>query len=247
MTRTPIWAMAVGVLALTLGPGASDAAAQQRASGGAVIGYVAAGVSAIGTGELDDRLAALGYPAIGRTATGIAIGAYLLLESGVMLGGEWNGLITDAQTHEGRDVGLGGGYGTLGVGYAVDLSPRVRVYPRLGVGGGGMGLWVERDGEAVGFDDALADPELHAPPHGPGDPGSELVLNRDGAVLDLGGGAELLPGGWGRGLLIGLRLGYLVAPFSGEWRLDERRVTGGPAATIGGPYVRVTIGGGPAW
>lgn len=247
MTRIVRRAMTVGLLALTLGVGAADAAAQARGSRGAVIGYVAAGVSGLGTGELDDRLAARGYPTFGRTAAAVAIGAYLLLDGGVMLGGEWNGLITDAQTHQGRDVGLGGGYGTLGVGYSVALSPRVRVYPRLGLGGGGMGLWVERDGDAVGFDEALADPELYGAPDSGGGTGSELIMNRDGAVLDLGGGAEFLPGGWGRGLLIGLRLGYLVAPFSGDWRLDERQVTGGPASTIGGPYIRVVIGGGPRW
>ena len=237
----------VGLLALALGLGAADAAAQEGGRRGAVVGYVAAGVSGIGTGELDDRLAARGYPSFGRTASGVAIGAYLLLEGGVMLGGEWHGLIMDEQTHEGRDVGLGGGYGTLGVGYAVEISPRARIYPRLGLGAGGMGLWIQRAGAEVGFDEVLSNPDPYARPDSTGEAGSELSMNRGGVVLDLGGGAELLPAGWGRGLLIGVRVGYLIAPFDGRWQLDERPVSGGPAATIGGPYLRVMIGGGPRW
>jgi hypothetical protein len=74
------------------------------------------------------------------------------------------------------------------------------------------------------------------------------VLSRGGVVVDLGAGLELLPGGPGRGPMIGLRLGYLATPFSTEWKLDGtgNGVTahGGPAATIAGPYVRLVVGGG---
>ena len=73
------------------------------------------------------------------------------------------------------------------------------------------------------------------------------MLSRGGLVVDLGGGAELLPGGRGRGPLIGVRLGYLVARFGSgsNWQLYDRTATGGPAATIAGPYVRVVVGA--AW
>jgi hypothetical protein len=44
--------------------------------------------------------------------------------------------------------------------------------------------------------------------------------------------------------MIGLRVGYLAMPFAADWRLDERPVRGGPAATLAGPYVRVVVGTG---
>ena len=235
------------LLAMALGAAEARAQGSGGGSGGAVVGYVAAGVSSIGTGDLDGSLAAGGYPTFGRTAAGVAIGAYLLLDGGVMLGGEWHGLIMDEHEHQGRDVGLGGGYGTLGVGYAMKVSPRVRIYPRLGVGGGGMGVWIQRDGAEVGFDEVLANPDLYARPDTAAGGGGEVVMNRGGAVLDLGGGAELLPGGWARGLMVGVRLGYLVAPFEGSWRMDDRPVRDAPSASIGGPYLRVIVGGGPSW
>jgi hypothetical protein len=230
-----------GLLALALGAGgaAPAPAGAQAALLGPGAAVVAAGVSGIATAELDDRLAARGYPTFGRTATALGLGAYRVLASGVLLGGEAQGLIMGEEAHEGRVVGLGGGYATLGVGYLMKRSARVRVYPRLGLGAGGLALWIESAADTVGFDEVLANPRPA--------PGRQPVLSHDGVVLDLGAGAELLPGGRGRGPLIGLRLGYLVARFgsASNWQLYEDTARDGPAATIAGPYVRVVIGG--AW
>lgn len=233
-----------GLLALALGAGGAGSAEGQQALLGPGAAFVAAGASRIATGELDDRLAARGYPTFGRTATSLGLGAYRVLASGVMLGAEFNGLVIGDgdEAHEGREVGLGGGHATLGVGYMVELSPRARVYPRLGLGAGGLALWVENEAaDTMGFDEVLADPRpLPARDR-------ETVLSRDGVVVDLGVGAELLPGGRGRGPLIGLRVGYLAAHFGSrsDWQLYEHTASGGPPATIAGPYVRVVVGG--AW
>lgn len=228
-----------GLLALALGAGGAEAAAAQAALLGPGAGYVGGGISRIATGELDDRLAARGYPTFGSTAGAVTLGAYRVLRSGVMLGGEFNGLVIGEEEHHGRDVGLGGGYATLGIGYAVELSPRARVYPRLGLGPGGLALWIESQADTTGFDEVLANP-------GPL-PGRQPVLSRDGLVLDLGAGAEFLPGGRGRGPLIGLRLGYLLTAFGSDsdWQLYEYTASNGPTASIAGPYVRVVVGG--AW
>mgnify|MGYP006211417949 CR=1 FL=1 len=128
-------AAAAGLLALVLGLGAEVAAAQEWGRRGAVAGFVSAGVSGLATGELDDRLAARGYPTFGRTARSLGIGGYWILPGGVLMGGEWQGLILGTEAHEGRVVGFGGGYATLGIGYVVKLSPRVRVYVAPGCSG----------------------------------------------------------------------------------------------------------------
>ena len=98
-----------------------------------------------------------------------------------------------------------------------------------------MGLWIQRD-SVVDFDDVLLDPKPIP------DRDREPVLSQASVVMDLGIGAELLPGGIGRGLMIGVRLGYLVAPSSADWQLYEDDVTGGPKLTLGGAYVRAVIG-----
>lgn len=225
------------MLALALA-GAPVAAAQQSLLGPGAA-YLSAGVSGIATRDLDDRLAARGYPTFGATATAIGLGAYRVLDSGLMLGAEAHGLIVGEETLGGRTAGLGGGHATLGVGWMVRLSPQARVYPRLGLGAGGLALWIERAADTVAFDDVLANPQP--------EPGRQPVLSRDGAVLDLGAGAELLPTGRGRGPLVGVRVGYLATRFgsASSWQLYDRVATGGPTASVAGPYVRVVIGG--AW
>ena len=75
-----------GLLALVLGLGAEVAAAQEWGRRGAVAGFVSAGVSGLATGELDDRLAARGYPTFGRTARSLGIGGYWILPGGVLMG-----------------------------------------------------------------------------------------------------------------------------------------------------------------
>lgn len=239
MARMGRRAVPTALCALALGFGDAGTADAQQALLGPGAAYLTAGVSGIATGELEDRLAARGYPTFGRAATALGIGAYRTLRSGVMLGGEAHGLIMGEERHEDRTVGLGGGYATLGVGYMVPLSPRARIYPRLGLGAGGLGLWIESAPDMVDFDEVLADPQPER--------GRQPVLSRDGLVVDLGAGAELLPSGRGRGALIGLRLGYLLTRFGAgaNWQLYDRTASGGPAATIAGPYVRVVVGG--AW
>ncbi len=222
------------LLALALSVGAAGpVSAQAKGLFGAGAAFLGVGPSGISTGELDDRLSASGYPTFGRSAMGINAGAHLILPGGLTVGGEWHGLIIGEKVHQGREVGIGGGYGTLGLGYMVELSPRMRIYPRFGLGGGGMGLWFESD-SVVGFDDVLANPQ-------PEELRREPVLSTGSAVIDLGLGAELLPGGWGRGLMVGARLGYLAA-FDTDWQFHDHSVAAGPDANVGGPYIRVTIG-----
>lgn len=223
-------------LMLALGLGASaPAAAQQSEFLRIGAGFIGVGVSGIATGGLDDHLTARGYPAFGRTASAVSLGGYGILPGGLTLGGELHGLIIGDEDHDGRTVSLGGGYGTLGLGYLVELSPRTRIYPRIGIGGGGFGMSFESDSTVVDFDDALDDSEPEPLLRDP-------VLGKTSAVLDLGLGAELLPGGVGRGLMIGVRLGYLAVPFSSDWYLLDNEVRGGPDATIAGPYIRLLIG-----
>lgn len=220
-----------GVLALAFSAAPARAQAELLGPGA---GFIAAGASGIATGELDDWLAERGYPTFGGTAVAVGLGGYRILPNGVMLGGEFNGLIVGEKAHEGRQVGLGGGSVTLGVGYAVELSPRARVYPRLGVGVGGMGLWIDRQ-DTVDFEDVLQGETSVAD--------RPDVLSRDGVVVDLGAGAEFLPRGR-RGPLIGVRAGYLAASFGREWDAYEHTVAGGPQASIAGPYLRMTLGWG---
>ena len=101
----------MGLWLLALSVFVAGAAEGQRALLGAGSAYLGMGVSGIETGELGDRLAARGFPTFGGSPAAVDLGAYRLLSSGVMLGGEWHGLILGEEEHQGREVGIGGGYG----------------------------------------------------------------------------------------------------------------------------------------
>ena len=224
---------AILTFAATLASAAPAAAQADLLGPGAA--YISAGISLMSTGALDDRLDERGYPTFGRSATAFGIGGYRVLSSSVMLGLEANPFFIGEESRAEGDVSLGGGFATLGVGYAIPITRRVRVYPRIGIGAGGLTMEFETATDSVDFDDML-----DAPTPAPIEP--DAALSRDGIVFDVGGGAELLTGGNG-GVLIGLRAGYLFAPWDDEWDLVyQGHAIGGPDASIAGPYVRLAVG-----
>jgi hypothetical protein len=200
--------------------------------------FISIGVARVATSELDARLAANGYPTFGQTAKSIGIGGYRILNDRFLLGAEITGVNVGEEPHNGRDVWLGGGSGTLSFGYVKDLTCRLRIYPRIGVGAGGLSMVIESPSDTLQFDDVLNSP--------PATPSREPVLSRDGGVLDLGVGLEFLSRGSGKGALIGLRAGYLATSFGSknDWQFYQRTASNGPAASIAGFYARAVIGGG---
>jgi hypothetical protein len=238
MERVKVFAM-TALTAITFAAGSPARAQAQASLLGPGAAYIGGGISQLETGALNDRLAANGYPTFGRTAGSPGIGAYRILSNGLMLGIEATGLVMDEKMHDGREVRIGGGYATLGVGYLVPLSRRTRVYPRLGVGGGGLSLVIREKEDTVLFDDVLSNPQ-------PAASHDETILTHAGFVVDLGGGLEFLPSRRGGSPLIGLRVGYLLAASNNDWdNVYQGVATGGPEASISGVYLRVVIGG--AW
>lgn len=208
------------------------APAQERRGPRAGAGFFAIGGSVLEVSDLNDRLAAGGYPTFGRTVLGIGGGGYAEHPGGFLLGGEGYGLIAGEEAHQGRSVSLGGGYGLFNVGFMTEPDPHVRAYPMVGIGAGGFSLGIGSRPTAESFDDVLEDPDRSA------------SLARGGFLFSLGGGLEYRTAPAGRGFVFGLRAGYLFAPSFGSWRLDGNPVGEGPDASIAGPYLRVTIGGG---
>jgi hypothetical protein len=225
---------AATTLLLALGASATSARAQASLLGPGAA-YVGGGMARVRTSGLDDRLEANGYPTFGQNAVTLGIGAYRTFANRMMFGIEASPFFVGEESHDANDVSLGGGHATLGFGYLFPLTPRMRVYPRVGVGAGGMAVEFDSDSDTIDFDDVLADP---APRPIEPDP----VLARDGIVFDLGGGAEFLSRG-DRGALVGVRIGYLVAPWDDDWELVYHGgASGGPDASISGFYARLVVG-----
>jgi hypothetical protein len=204
----------------------------EHREGGA--GYFAIGTNVLGVDALNDRLDAFGYPTFGSAFLSLGGGGYGVVGGRVLLGGEGHGLIRPSQSVGGRDVSVGGGYGLATIGYLAVAQSNWRVYPQLGVGAGGFSVDIGSAGAATEFDDVLDDPNRSAELSR----GSLLVSLALNATYELSG-----PGEAG-GFRIGVQAGYLFAPYSSDWRLDQDALSDGPDAGFDGPFIRLLIGGG---
>ena len=151
----------------------------------------------------------------------------------LMLGGEGHGLLTADGSFQGRNVSVGGGYGLFNLGYLFRPASGLRVYPLLGLGGGGLQLDIENAGTADDFDDVLDNPNRSA------------SVGQASFLVSLGGGLEYQFGtpGEGRTARLGLRAGYMVSALRSDWQLGDSALAGGPDASLQGPFLRLTIGG----
>lgn len=204
----------------------------ERHKGGA--GYFAIGTNVIGIDALNDRLDAFGYPTFGSAFLSLGGGGYGIVGGRVLLGGEGHGLIRPSQSVGGRDVSIGGGYGLATLGYLAVAQSNWRVYPQVGLGAGGFTVDIESAGTATELDEVLDDPNRRAELTR----GSLLVSLALNATYAFSSSEEE------GGFRIGLQAGYLLAPYSSDWQLDEDALADGPDAGFDGPFIRLLIGGG---
>lgn len=129
-----------------------------------------------------------------------------------------------------------GGYGMFDIGYLVYSKKGLSVYPMLGIGGGGLTFKVAEE-STPSFAELLDDPKR------------SVELNYGGMLLNVSLGVDYLikmaedETGAG-GLIIGFQAGYMLAPFTHDWKMETNDVTGGPDIGFNGPYVKIMFGGG---
>ena len=130
-----------------------------------------------------------------------------------------------------RALDQGGGY----LGYLAYSEQSLDIYPTVGLGGGGVQLAITERGTPT-FGEVLDDP------------GRSAHLTTGSLLVNLGLGVDyripIKARGRG-GLLLGVRVGWLIAAAGGsDWTLDDRfDVSGGPTTSLGGPYVQFAVGG----
>jgi len=195
-------------------------------------GFFAVGTQVADLGPLNNRLSNAGYPTFSSEMVSLGGGGYGVVGNRLMLGGEGHGLLTAEGTRQGRNVSVGGGYGLFNIGYLFSPASRLRVYPLLGLGGGGLQLDIESEGTADNFDEVLETPNRSA------------TVGRASLLVSLGGGLEYQFGtpGEGRSARLGLRAGYVLSALRSDWQLDDQALADGPDASLRGPFVRLTIG-----
>lgn len=202
----------------------------QKVGGGG--GFFGVGVNSLDLKPLNQRLSRTGYPTFPSELFAIGGGGYGVVAGNLLLGGHGYGLIAPSRGFQGREVSVGGGYGLFTIGYQFQPATPVAVFPQVGIGGGGLSLDIGSTG-TDSFEDVLDDPNR------------EASLEKGSLLVSVGVGMEYRfskPGESG-GFQIGVRAGYLLSPYDTDWTHSGDRLSGGPDASFGGPYVRLVVGG----
>ncbi len=206
-----------------------------RESGG--MGYSMYGWSTLDIEALNSRLERKGYSSMSDNFFSVGGGGHGIIDNKVILGGEGHGLLGEEVTSGNYKNSVTVGYGFFNVGYIVYSKKQLRLYPLVGLGGGGMNLKIREKPSSLSFDDVLDDPERR------------VELSTYGFLLNFAVGMDYLlilgedEKGKG-GLVFGLRAGYTLSPLKRAWRMDELEISGAPDMGITGPFIRLMFGGG---
>ena len=209
----------------------------QRAREGGGMGYSMFGWGTLDIGALNSRLERKGYSSMSDNFFSVGGGGHGIINNKVILGGEGHGLLGEEVTSGNYKNSVYVGYGFFNVGYIVYSKKQLRLYPLLGLGGGGMNLKIREKPVSLSFDDVLNDPER------------SVELSTGGFLLSFAVGMDYLlilgedEEGKG-GLVFGLRAGYNLSPFESGWEMDEIEISGAPEMGITGPFIRLMFGGG---
>lgn len=154
-----------------------------------------------------------------------------------VIGGSGFGIIGNEINDDSLEINTGGGYGTFDFGYLVIDKPKFKLYPTLGIGGGG-------------YDISIAERKNISAPQIREDPGQEIEISNGGFILDFRINTNWIPilnysedkkafGGY----KTGLQLGFLYQVPSTNWSFSGGDVTNGPDFGLQGFYARLVIGG----
>lgn len=204
-------------------------------SGG--MGYSMFGRGTIDIGALNSHLERKGYSGMSDNFFSVGGGGHGMITNRIIIGGEGHTLLGEEVTSGNYKNSVTIGYGFFNVGYIVYSKKQLRLYPLLGLGGGGMNLKIKEKPVSLSLDDILDDPERN------------VELSTGGFLLSFAVGMDYLlilgedEKGKG-GLAFGLRAGYTLSPFKRGWEMDEIEISGAPEMGITGPFIRFMFGGG---
>ncbi len=199
-----------------------------------VMGYFMTGGNKLDIKSLNSRLKNNGHSNISDEFISIGGGGHVIINK-VIIGGEGHWLIGKEETGGGYNNSINSGYGLLNLGYLIYSTPKLRVYPLIGLGGGGSRLKIAEKETSRSFDDVLDNPKRR----------TELFTGS--FLLNLAIGTDYLlkltenEMGEG-GLVFGIRAGYTFSPLKGDWYQGSTELSGAPEMGITGPYLRLMIG-----
>ena len=193
-------------------------------------GYFSFGISFLDLDKLNRVLSDNNRAQFQSSFLNIGGGGYGVLNK-IIIGGEGFGILGQKKDKENFRCVLSGGYGFFNLGYIIYDVERLRFYPMVGIGGGGLNLKIF-EMKGADFNDAISNPKKIF------DASFSSLSVKSEVGIEYKIGRRY--GGW----IFGFKIGYVFSPISGDWRMgDEVALTNGPRVGINGFYFRLNVGG----
>lgn len=226
--------MMVCLLTIPICNQAQNAETKRNAAGGGGGGFTI-GYGNMDIGELQNFLPA-GLKSLSSAQTLIGGSGHGLFGK-FLIGGTGYAVSSSAVKTDTMTYSPGGGIGTFDIGYLLLNRRNLKMYPMLGLGGGGYGIQITRTGTFNAGKIA-------------GSPARELNISHGGFVADLSFNINLIPNvefdekekSYG-GFMCGLRLGFLFSMPHSDWTYAGGDISDGPEFCLNMLYLKLIIGG----
>jgi len=155
----------------------------------------------------------------------------------LVVGGGGFGLIGDAINTDSIKASIGGGFGSLDIGYLIINKKKMKLYPMIGLGAGGFGLQILSNNR-FSIGNKIKEP------------GKEMNINQNTFISDISLNLDLIPfikndesqNSYG-GFLTSLRLGYIYSFPKSKWKFSDNEIIYGPKFGMNMIYFKLIIGG----
>ena len=184
---------------------------------------------------LNDSLDDAGYSTLKSPSLSLGLGFDISIGR-LIVGSEWQWLKNVGTEAERDDLraDIKSQYWLFRLGVDLVHWRGLRVYPLLGIGTASTKVSISSE-MGASFDDVLADP------------GREVRMAQTGLLLDASLGIDYRfkireTERKSSFFTVGVRGGYLFAPYSSEWRTGSAEISGGPDLLMSGPTAQLVIG-----
>lgn len=184
---------------------------------------------------LNNSLDDTGYSQLNSPALSLGVGTDFSIGR-LILGAEWQWLRNVGTEAERDDLraDINSKYWLFRIGVDLAHWKGLRIYPLLGIGTASTKVAIASENGA-NFDDVLEDP------------GREVRMSQTGLLLDASLGIDYRfkvreTETKSSFFTVGVRGGYLFAPYSSEWKTSSAEISGGPDILMSGPTVQLMLG-----
>jgi hypothetical protein len=198
-------------------------------------GYFIIGCGTIDFSNLNQELWVHYYPEINQNFYSFGGGGHFQINR-IIIGGEGQALLRSENSNNTYTTIGNGGYGFLNVGYIVYQNKRLSLYPLVGIGGGGYSIDISKNTITPNINN-LMQGDLN-----------QMHLSSSNILLNLSIGTDYFFLGKPQengidGFTIGFRIGYTLDLLN-TWSTEIQNISMMPNSNLGGPYVKLVIGGG---